>query len=126
MDLPGRSAELVTKVLEVNPNAIIVTQSGTPVNMEPWHALASTQVHLWYGGNEVGNGLADVIFGNVNPSGRLPLTFPRSLKDSPTFLNFRAEGGRILYGEDIYVGYRWYDTLEIAPLFAFGYVFEAV
>lgn len=73
--LPGRTNELVSKVLAANPNTVVVNQSGTPVAM-PWADEAHTLVQAFYGGNEVGNGLADVLFGTVNPSAKLPLTFP--------------------------------------------------
>ncbi|KAJ5626602.1 hypothetical protein N7528_004029 [Penicillium herquei] len=120
MSLPPYTDELIERVLKANPNTVIVMQSGTPVEM-PWINDAKAVLHAWYGGNETGNGLADVVFGDVNPSGKLPLTFPRKLKDNPTFFNFRSEGGRVLYGEDVYVGYRYYDGLDIEPLFPFGH-----
>ncbi|RAK79311.1 beta-glucosidase H [Aspergillus fijiensis CBS 313.89] len=120
MSLPPHTDELISRVLEANPDTVVVVQSGTPVGM-PWIDKAKAVLHAWYGGNETGNGLADVIFGDVNPSGKLPLTFPRRLKDNPTYFNFRSEGGRVLYGEDVYVGYRFYDEAEIEPLFPFGH-----
>jgi beta-glucosidase len=75
----------------------------------------------WYGGNETGNAIADVLFGNVNPSAKLPLSFPKRLQDNPAFLNYRTERGRTLYGEDIYIGYRWYEMLDLPVLFPFGH-----
>ncbi|KAK1149694.1 hypothetical protein N8T08_005247 [Aspergillus melleus] len=120
MALPPHTDELISRVLEANPNTVVVIQSGTPVEM-PWIHKAKAVLHAWYGGNETGNGLADVVFGDVNPSGKLPLTFPQKLKHNPAFFNFRSEGGRVLYGEDVYVGYRYYDTLEVEPLFPFGH-----
>ncbi|GLA47042.1 hypothetical protein AnigIFM63604_000906 [Aspergillus niger] len=120
MGLPPHTDELISRVLEVNPDTVVVLQSGTPVEM-PWIQNAKAVLHAWYGGNETGNGLADVIFGDVNPSGKLPLTFPRHVKNNPTYFNYRSEGGRVLYGEDVYVGYRFYDEIEIDPLFPFGH-----
>jgi beta-glucosidase len=73
--LPGEADELVAAVLKVNPNTIVVNQSGTPVEF-PWIKDAPTLVQAFFGGNELGNGLADVLFGKVNPSSKLPLTFP--------------------------------------------------
>jgi beta-glucosidase len=119
MDLPGHSDTLINAVLDVNSNAIVVVQSGTPVTM-PWASKAKAIIQAWYGGNELGNAIADVIFGKVNPSGKLPLTFPEQLRDNPTFLNFGADDARVLYGEDIFVGYRFYEKMEREPLFAFG------
>ncbi|KAJ5767218.1 uncharacterized protein N7511_004834 [Penicillium nucicola] len=120
MSLPPHTDELISQVLDANPNTAIVIQSGTPVEM-PWIHKAKAVLHAWYGGNETGNGIADVLFGDVNPSGKLPLTFPRHLKDNPTYFNYRSEGGRVLYGEDVYVGYRYYDGLDMETLFPFGH-----
>lgn len=120
MDLPPGTDELISRVLDVNPNTVIVIQSGTPVAM-PWINKAKSILHAWFGGNEAGNGIADVVYGNVNPSAKLPLTIPKRVNDNPAFLNFRSEAGRTLYGEDIYVGYRWYDKVGIEPLFPFGH-----
>lgn len=120
MDLPPNTNELISHVLDANPNTVVVIQSGTPVAM-PWIKKANAVVQAWYGGNETGHGIADVIYGTTNPSGKLPLTFPRRVKDNPTYLNYRSEGGRVLYGEDVYVGYRYYEELEIEPMFAFGH-----
>jgi beta-glucosidase len=78
-------------------------------------------IHAWYGGNETGNAIADILFGNVNPSAKLPLSFPVRLQDNPAFLNYRTERGRTLYGEDVYVGYRWYEMLDLLTLFPFGH-----
>ena len=85
MDLPPGSDELISRVLEVNPNAVVVIQSGTPVTM-PWESKAKALVQAWFGGNECGNGIADVLYGDVNPSAKLPLTFPRRLQDNPCLL----------------------------------------
>ncbi|KGO68820.1 Glycoside hydrolase family 3 [Penicillium italicum] len=120
MDLPPGSDELISRVLEANPNAVVVIQSGTPVTM-PWAQNTKALVQAWFGGNECGNGIADVLYGDVNPSGKLPITFPRRLQDNPSYLNFRSERGRVLYGEDIYVGYRYFEKSDVAPGFAFGH-----
>ncbi|KXG49810.1 Glycoside hydrolase, superfamily [Penicillium griseofulvum] len=120
MDLPPGSDDLISRVLEVNPNAVVVIQSGTPVTM-PWEHKAKALVQAWFGGNECGNGIADVLYGDVNPSAKLPITFPRRLQDNPSYLNFRSERGRVLYGEDIYVGYRYFEKSDVAPGFAFGH-----
>ncbi|TVY34455.1 putative beta-glucosidase K [Lachnellula subtilissima] len=87
----------------------------------PWAHNASTMIHTWYNGNETGNGLADVIFGDVNPSAKLPLSFPLKVQDNPAFLSSRSEKGRMHYSEDIYVGYRYYEKLEKEVLFPFGH-----
>ncbi|KAL4890103.1 putative beta-glucosidase I [Aspergillus ambiguus] len=120
MDLPPGSDEMISRVLEANPNAAVVIQSGTPVTM-PWAKSAKALVQAWFGGNECGNGIADVLYGDVNPAGKLPITFPVRLQDNPSFLNFRSERGRVLYGEDVYVGYRYYEKANLPPLFPFGH-----
>ncbi|PCD22024.1 hypothetical protein AU210_015826 [Fusarium oxysporum f. sp. radicis-cucumerinum] len=120
MGLPGLLDELISTVAKANPKTVVVNQSGTPVTM-PWLDDIAGLVQAWYGGNETGNVIADVLFGDVNPSGKLPLTFPRRLQDNPAFLNFRAESSRILYGEDIYIGYRYYEFADRAVLFPFGH-----
>lgn len=73
-----------------------------------------------YGGNEMGTGLADVLFGDTNPSGKLPLTFPNAIEDTPAFLNFESERGRTVYGEGVYIGYRYYEKLKRSVAFPFG------
>ncbi|TVY48496.1 putative beta-glucosidase I [Lachnellula occidentalis] len=120
MDLPGKMNDLITAVAAANPSTVVVMQSGTPVAM-PWASSIKAMVHAWYGGNETGNAIADILFGNVNPSAKLPLSFPVRLQDNPAFLNYRTERGRTLYGEDVYVGYRWYEMLDLPALFPFGH-----
>ncbi|KAK9481563.1 glycoside hydrolase superfamily [Lipomyces starkeyi] len=120
MKLPGATDSLVDAVLHANPNTVVVLQSGTPVEM-PWISKAKAIVEAWYGGNETGNAIADILFGDVNPSGRLPLSFPVKVQDNPAYLNYRSERGRTLYGEDIYIGYRYYEAVEKDVLFPFGH-----
>jgi beta-glucosidase len=120
MNLPGHMDALISAVSAANPSTVVVMQSGTPVTM-PWLSSVDALVQAWYGGNETGNAIADVLFGNVNPSAKLPLSFPKKLQDNPAFLSYRTERGRTLYGEDIYVGYRWYETLDMDVAFPFGH-----
>lgn len=121
MDLPPGVDEMICRVLAVAPNAIIVNQSGTPVTM-PWANQAKCIIQAWYGGNETGHGISDVLFGRVNPSAKLPLSWPVDVKHNPAYLNCASVGGRLLYGEDVYVGYKFYDKTEREVLFPFGYV----
>lgn len=118
--LPPGVDELVSRVLAAQPKTVIITQAGTPFSM-PWEAQAKSLVHAWYGGNEAGNGIADVLFGDVNPSARLPLSWPRTIKENPAYLNWGSTQGRVLYGEDVFVGYKFYDEMERPPMFAFGH-----
>ena len=120
MDLPTGSDELIKAVLAANSNTAIVIQSGTPVTM-PWADQAKAIVQAWYGGNETGNAIADVLFGDMNPSGKLSISFPSRLSDNPSYLNWGSERGRVLYGEDVYVGYRYYDKVGRPALFPFGH-----
>ncbi|KAK3377704.1 glycosyl hydrolase family 3 N terminal domain-containing protein [Podospora didyma] len=120
MDLPGLMDKMIAAVAAANPNTVVVNQSGTPVGM-PWIDAVPAVVQAWYGGNETGNIIADVLFGDANPSGKLSVSFPVRLSDNPAFLNFRAEGGRTLYGEDIYIGYRFYEMAHRPVLFPFGH-----
>lgn len=120
MDIPGYTNRLIAEVAKVNSNVIVVNQSGSPVTM-PWINDISALVQAWYGGNELGNTIADVLFGDYNPSGKLSMTFPVALEDNPSYLNFGSTHGRVLYGEDVFVGYRFYEKVNTKPLFPFGF-----
>jgi beta-glucosidase len=120
MHLPPHSDELISAVTAANHNTVVVIQSGTPVTM-PWLSSTSALLQAWYGGNEGGNAIADVIFGEVNPSGKLPLSFPYRNEDNPAFLNYRCERGRTVYGEDVYIGYRFYEKTKKDVAFPFGH-----
>jgi beta-glucosidase len=119
MDLPGRSDDLISAVSKVNQNVIVVNQTGSPITM-PWVDEVSVILQAWYQGQEQGNALADVLLGDTNPSGRLPITFPRRIQDTPAFDNYPGDNDKTTYGEDIYLGYRFYDHRQIQPLFPFG------
>ena len=100
--LPGRTDELVRKVAEANKNTVVVTQAGSAVTM-PWADAARAIVHAWYLGNMTGDAIAQVLLGDVNPAGRLSLTFPKRLEDVPSFASFSVENGRVKYSEDLMV-----------------------
>ncbi|KAF7558000.1 hypothetical protein G7Z17_g288 [Cylindrodendrum hubeiense] len=120
MKLPGVLDQLISEVTSANPNTVVVMQTGTPEEM-PWLSKVPAVIQAWYGGNETGNCIADVLFGDYNPSGKLSLSFPKRVQDVPAFLNFRTEAGRVLYGEDIYLGYRYYEFADIEVNFPFGH-----
>jgi beta-glucosidase len=120
LELPGDQVELIERVSRANPNTILVLNAGSPTAMR-WLSSVPAVLQAWYLGQETGNAIADVLFGDVNPSGRLPTTFPRRLQDNPAFLNYPGENGKVHYGEGLYVGYRYYDKKDIAPLFPFGF-----
>ena len=123
--LPGTQNELINQVVAANPHTIVVLVSGSPVEMGPWLQKVPALLQDWYGGSEAGTALARVLFGDVNPSGKLPCTFPKKLSDTPAAA-FGAEAypgvnGQEFYREGLLVGYRWYDTKNIEPLFPFGF-----
>lgn len=128
LQLPYGQDELISEIADVNPNLIMVNISGTPVTM-PWIDKVAAVVQDWYLGSEAGNSLADVLTGKVNPSGKLPFTFPRSMEDLPTCGERRYPGIKrsdseiydIYYDEDIFIGYRWYDKRNLPVLFPFGF-----
>ncbi len=120
MELPDDQVELIRKVAAANENTVVVLNTGSPVAMD-WLDRVAGVVQAWYPGQECGNSIADVLFGDVNPSGRLPLTFPRRLEDNPAYINYPGEDGKVYYGEGIFVGYRYYDKKKIEPLFPFGH-----
>jgi beta-glucosidase len=120
MELPGDQARLIEQVAAANPNTIVVLNVGSPLHMS-WLDKVAAVVQAWYLGQETGNAIADVLFGDVNPSGKLPTTFPKHLQDNPAYLNYPGENGKVLYGEGLFIGYRYYDKKDIAPLFPFGY-----
>jgi beta-glucosidase len=120
MELVGAQNELIRRVAAANPRTVVVLNAGSPVTM-PWLEAVPAVLQQWYGGQEAGNALADILFGDANPSGRLPTTFPRRLEDNPAYLNYPGENGRVYYGEGLFVGYRYYDKKRIEPLFPFGH-----
>ncbi len=121
--LPFGENQLIEAVAAANPNTVVVIISGSPVELGQVKNEANALVWSGFNGIEGGKALADVLFGAVNPSGKLPFTFPKKLSDVPAQVNgsFPGKDGVTHYKEGILVGYRWYDTKEIAPLYPFGY-----
>jgi beta-glucosidase len=120
LELPGEQVELIERVAAANPNTIVVLQTGSPIVM-PWLNKLAGVVQTWFPGQECGNSIADVLFGVVNPSGKLTQTYPLRLEDNPAFINYPGDNGRVYYGEGIYVGYRYYEKKAVTPLFPFGF-----
>jgi beta-glucosidase len=120
MGLPGRQDELIEKVTAANPKTVVVINASSPIAME-WLDRVPAVLQAWFPGQEFGNALADLLFGDASPSGKLPTTFPRKLQDTPAFFNYPGESGQMLYGEGIFVGYRGYDARDVEPLFPFGH-----
>ncbi|KAF9871965.1 hypothetical protein CkaCkLH20_10597 [Colletotrichum karsti] len=122
LSLPRRTNDLVDAVSAANPSVVVVSQSACAIAM-PWVEAPAAIVHAWYQGQECGNAIADVIFGSVNPSGKLPLTFPRRIEDHGSHKWFPgdAENDYAEYGEGVLVGYRWFDDQKTDPLWPFGF-----
>ncbi|GAA4498111.1 glycoside hydrolase family 3 C-terminal domain-containing protein [Hymenobacter ginsengisoli] len=126
MNMPFGQDELVQAVVAANPRTAVVLLGGGPIDVSAWAGQAKSIVEAWYPGMEGGNALAHILFGDVNPSGKLPFTFPVKLEDSPAMKlgEYPSTPGNPLkqtYKDDIYVGYRYFDTYKVAPQFAFGH-----
>ena len=120
MKLPKCQDRLIEEVLKVQPNVVVVLHNGSPVEL-PWADRVSAILEMYLGGQGVGEACDRLLFGEANPSGRLAETFPYRLEDNPSFLHFPGNGKRVLYGEDIFVGYRYYDTKKVPVRYAFGH-----
>jgi beta-glucosidase len=122
LELPGNQDKLISTVAAANHNTVVVLNTGGPVLM-PWINQVRAVVEAWYPGQEDGNAIAAILFGDVSPSGKLPLTFPRTAAEVPTSTPRQWPGvnGRSDYSEKLDVGYRWYDATGAQPLFPFGY-----
>jgi beta-glucosidase len=122
LKLPFAQEELIEKVLEVNPRTIVVMIAGAPFDIGRIKEKSPALVWSWYNGSEGGNALADVLLGAVNPSGKLPWTMPKNIADSPAHATGNFPGdSTVSYGEKLLVGYRWFDTKNIEPLYPFGF-----
>ena len=120
IDMPASHNRLISEIAKVQKNTVAVLTNGSAVTM-PWVSQVNGILETWLAGQAGAGGIADVIFGKVNPSGKLAETFPAKLADTPAFFNFPGEQGEVLYGEQIFVGYRYYDKKKIEPLFPFGF-----
>ena len=123
MKMPFGQDELIKAVVAANPNTIVVLLGGGAIDMSQWVGNAKGILETWYGGMEGGTALAEVLLGKVNPSGKLPVTFPKVLEDAPAHKlgDFPGKNGVVVYREGIFVGYRYFDTYKIEPQFAFGH-----
>jgi beta-glucosidase len=121
--LPDGQDDLVSGVAEKNPHTVVVLNSGGNVDMHRWLDKVPALLHAWYPGQEGGNALAKILFGAVNPSGKLPVTFEARESDNPAFRSYPCDGGgkNVRYEEGVFVGYRGYDHFGINPLFPFGF-----
>jgi beta-glucosidase len=125
LTLPDDQDELIEAVAKANPNTVVVLNTGSPIRM-PWLSRVRAVLEMWYPGQEGGWATADLLTGKVNPGGKLPLTFPARMEDTPAGDPRHPERSvgvdkKIIQSEGIFVGYRWYDAQKIAPLFPFGH-----
>ncbi|AEI39946.1 beta-glucosidase family protein [Paenibacillus mucilaginosus] len=120
LSLPANQIRLIEEVAAVQPKVVVVLLNGSPVEM-PWIGSAQAVLEGYLGGQAVGGAVADLLYGEANPCGKLAETFPEQLSDNPSYLFFPGEGDRVEYREGIFVGYRYYDTKNVKPLFPFGY-----
>lgn len=120
MKMPDCQNELIRRVAAVQPNTVVVLHNGSPVEM-PWADQVKGIVEAYLGGQAVGAAIVDILFGKVNPSGKLPETFPYKLEDNPSYLYYGGEKDRVEYREGIFVGYRYYDKKHMDVRFPFGH-----
>ena len=119
--IPESHIRLIEAISQVNERVIVVLQNGSAVKLNPWMRGVASVVEAWLGGEAGAAAIADVLFGAVNPSGKLAVTFPERIEDTPGYLNFPGENGKHIYQEGIFVGYRYYEKKKIKPTFPFGY-----
>lgn len=119
--LPNNQDELIKQVAAANKNTIVVLATGSPVLMNEWVDNVSGLIEAWFAGEQAGNAIAEVLIGETNPSGKLPMTFPKRWDDCSAFNTYKKEDGTTRYEDGIYVGYRHFEKNKIEPLFPFGY-----
>ncbi|MBW9110416.1 glycoside hydrolase family 3 C-terminal domain-containing protein [Microbacterium trichothecenolyticum] len=123
--LPGDHVALISRLADLRERTgatlVVVLSNGTAVTMDPWHDRVDAIVESWLTGQALGGAVADVLFGRVNPSGKISETFPTAVEDTPGQPNWLGERGTVLYGEGVFIGYRWYDALGRTVRYPFGH-----
>ncbi|MEK5247087.1 glycoside hydrolase family 3 C-terminal domain-containing protein [Bacillus sp. FSL R9-9530] len=120
LQMPENHVQLIEAIGEVQSNIVVVLSNGAPIEM-PWIGKVKGILEGYLGGQALGGAIADILFGDANPSGKLAETFPKVLSDNPSYLNFPGEGDKVEYKEGVFVGYRYYDAKNIESLFPFGF-----
>jgi beta-glucosidase len=124
MKLPANGSQdrLIEAVCAVNPSVVVINSTGGPIEM-PWLNKVKAVIQVWFGGQESGNSIVDVLLGTVNPGGKLPMSFPKTLQDSPSYANFPGDLSKLEvdYGEDVFTGYRYFDKSPLGLQFPFGF-----
>ncbi len=121
LDLTPQQVALIQAVARSQRQSVVIINSGAPVVMSEWIAAAPAVLQAWMMGQAGAGAIADILFGRVNPSGKLAETFPLRLQDTPAYLNWPGDAGKVRYGEGLFIGYRWYDARQLPVLFPFGY-----
>lgn len=125
LDLPADQVALILRLADVRERTgaslTVVLSNGSPVSMDPWHDRVDAIVEAWLSGQGTGHAIADVLFGRTTPSGKVAETFPLAVEDTPGFPNWIGERGTVLYGEGVFIGYRWYDALNRRVRYPFGH-----
>jgi beta-glucosidase len=121
LDLTGHQVALIKAVIGVQPQTVVILNNGSAIAMSEWIDGAAAVLEAWMMGQAGGGAIADVLYGKVNPSGKLAETFPLKLVDTPAYINYPGGNGEVHYGEGIFIGYRYYDTRQMQVLFPFGY-----
>jgi beta-glucosidase len=120
-DLPDNQAELIREAAALNPKTIVVIDSGGVVGTADWISKVPAVIQAWFPGQEGGRALGEILTGKVSPSGKLPISYAKRVEDTPAFGHYPGSNGKVDYAEGILVGYRWFDTKGVAPLFPFGH-----
>ncbi len=120
LDLPGRQVELIRAVAAANQKTIVLVNTGAPVDMS-WANEVPAVMQIWFGGQEMGHAVVDVLLGEADPGGRLPTTIPERIEHTPAYGNFPGEHGQVRYGEGVFIGYRWYEARHLPVRFPFGH-----
>jgi beta-glucosidase len=121
LDLPAAQLALIEAVSVANPRTVVVLTNGSVVSLEPWHDSVPAIVEGWLLGQAGGSAVAEVLFGIVEPSGRLAESIPYRLQDTPSYLNFPGENDVVRYGEGVFVGYRYYESVDLPVRYPFGH-----
>ncbi len=121
LDLTPQQVALIKAVSIVQPNTVVILNNGAPVVMSEWIDSTAAVLEAWMMGQAGGGAIADILYGKVNPSGKLAETFPLKLADTPAYINFPGENSEVRYGEGIFIGYRYYDAKKVSVQFPFGY-----
>ena len=120
LELPGRQVELIQAVAAANQKTIVLVNTGAPVDMS-WANEVPAVMQIWFGGQEMGHAVVDVLLGEADPGGRLPTTIPERIEHTPAYGNFPGEHGQVRYGEGVFIGYRWYEARHLPVRFPFGH-----